>query len=316
MHASHSRSNEKPNVLFQPIQYNLEQWTKHIRVFTVETGSIPEGADKFYSSFSLAPECYLTAPDLKDVPSKPWLRFGKDEKWVINLIIAVTRPKNVRDVCENFNTQVRCKIRNAINDKRVTGACDSGDRIGRLSALADSGDRIGMLSALADLEEANSFKSIAAFEVEISGYPVFVLNNRQTTAFLMNEKFLPFMRDVLVPMAATAARRHLPNIPQKVIWDQAEQLWRIQVRNPKEPMEESPVFPVQLPTFWRSEQYFTEKRSTYLAAIRTWNTLDGSKRYRIGEHKRISDLEGHAMPSQADPSDSSGSQPSSLPSSD
>ena len=95
-------SDEKPNALFQPIHYNSEQLTKHIRVFTVETGSIPEGADKFYSSFSLAPECYLTAPDLKDVPNKHWLRFGKDEKWVKNLIIAVTGPKNVRDVCENF----------------------------------------------------------------------------------------------------------------------------------------------------------------------------------------------------------------------
>ena len=117
-------------------------------------------------------------------------------------------------------------------------------------------------------------------------------------------------------MAAEAGRRLLPNIPQKVIWDQAEILWRIQVLDPIYPMEETPVFPLQLPTGWGPEDHSKERLLRYREAIRAWNTLDGSKRYRIGEHKPILDKERHAMPSMAAPSDSPGSQPSSLPSSD
>ena len=254
-----SRSNIS-DCLFKRLQ-SLDSYRCYIPI----PGAIPESHED-YHEFALGPEYSIQLLG-KDVPSwakKPWLRFRTREAWVAYLISCVATSFKA-EVAEFFVAKVRAKIQDAIDKTRHSYLNE------RLSASSPRGVRCEMPPVI-DVEVIfNDFY-----------HPLTVYNDKNTLALFLDERFATFMRKVLVPMAVQSCREVMPNIPDKVIWDAAEQMWVIQVLEPQMAFE-----PSQFKVY-----DFADKLRLYQQAMHVWNKVDGSNRLRIPAKRLLEHTSG------------------------
>ena len=251
-----------PNIsdrLFKRL-HTLESYRCYIPV----PGSLPK-SHLDYHEFVIGPE-YSVALLENVVPSwarAPWLRFRQNETWVQDLITCVARI-NEKAVRYHFVAKVRSKLQDAIEQARKDAiALPLNERLSALSVI-----------------------EIRFIDDKCDVYPLTVYNDKNSMAFLLGEKFATFMRKVLVPMAVQSCREIMPDIPDKVVWDVAGQMWVVQVLQPHFELlfDDSLEFKVHNFTDDSLEfkvHNFTEKLPMYRQAILAWNYVDGSMRPRI-----------------------------------
>ena len=150
-----------------------------------------------------------------------------------------------------------------------------------------------------DTDPLYGIESTQGMQIEVDGFPIFVLNRKQMIAIRVSYDLVRFVRLVIIPLAFESACKaqmretksaKLPDISGKVLWSSGQHSWKIRVRKKsffagyvEYDTEYEETFPVNPRLQRGTKEYLTAYFLQYREAILKWNILDSSDRERIQE---------------------------------
>ena len=229
-----------------------------------------------------------------------WLRIGNYEQWFSQLTHALT-PANARANAKALKDSFYPKFRDAVLVAR--NALVDG------KTLASASDTLGEDDCHSDSDEGETvavkipYKIQPTLGITIGEFSITCLNCARPCVVKVDEKTAAFLVSYLLPSVKSALgpsrlqstppvtrapflfeTSGTPNIRDKVAWSPQQHAWKLSLQKPtrvvppnRDAVGESLCVDPRLDV----QHYADEKAKVYARALRAWNELDGSTRFRI-----------------------------------
>ena len=226
-----------------------------------------------------------------DFDGSKFIVVGTQETWVPTLLTAVHGRKGcLRDMVKTFVDRFRreflpCLVRGA--NAHTAESCHLD------SSSEDSND---------DTQDTHRHRPKQLVDIMIGGFTLTCINTKRRATLKLDAGTVKFISEWLVPLArqcpATTDNSSeplpdgpvagespgfqlsvssTPNIRDKVTWNPTAHSWILFLKHPKG--QPSDTFAVD--HHLTSKEYAKRKDELYWRAVRVWNELDSSKRFRI-----------------------------------
>ena len=239
----------------------------------------------------------------QDLGIAKWIVVSTQERWLMKVVDEVTQKhaknrlvaKTFMDRCRNeFLTCLAIARRHKVIDDAFEVAHEED----KSTTMSSNVDRVQ------DRHAVRGRHNIPEVIVQIGGFELVCLNHGSRIALKLCEGTVEFIAAWVVPVLRELARSQdsqpceattatqsdsstpqgfhfcassTPNHRDKVHWNPYKHSWEVLLKKAKAPMNEKFVVDPHL----EAAPYDEQKLARYVAAIATWNRLDGSSRHRI-----------------------------------